>query len=92
MISQNVALWDINIVLWAIYLFIVTRTFHLWKITHLTFNWHIHVNPPESSGSLPEMQPYSRTHRSETELPRCKNTKKKKKMFIPDHHFCAYVS
>ena len=28
MTSQNVALWDINIALWAIYLFIVTRIFH----------------------------------------------------------------
>ena len=38
--SQNVALWDINIAFWAIYLFIVTRIFHLWKMTYLTFNWH----------------------------------------------------
>ena len=40
MTSQNVALWDINIALWAIYLFIVTRIFRLWKMTYLTFNWH----------------------------------------------------
>ena len=38
--SQNVALWDINIALCAIYLFIVTRIFHLWKMTYLTFNLH----------------------------------------------------
>ena len=29
MTSQNVALWDINIALWAIFLFIVKRNFHL---------------------------------------------------------------
>ena len=29
MTSQNVALWDINIALWAIILFIVTWIFHL---------------------------------------------------------------
>ena len=40
MTSQNVALWNINIALWAIYLFIVTRIFHLWKMTYLTSNWH----------------------------------------------------
>ena len=27
MTSQNVALWDVNIALWAIYLFIVTQIF-----------------------------------------------------------------
>ena len=40
MISQNVALWDINLALWAIYLFIVTRIFHFGKMTYLAFNWH----------------------------------------------------
>ena len=40
MTSQNVALWNINIALWAINLFIVTRIFHLWKMTYLTLNWH----------------------------------------------------
>ena len=40
MTSQNVALWDINIALWAMFLFIVTRIFHLRKMTYLTFNWH----------------------------------------------------
>ena len=39
----------------------------------------IHVNPPGSSGSLPEMQPNSRTPGNETEPPGCENTKKKKK-------------
>ena len=38
----------------------------------------IHVNPPGSSGSLPEMQRNSRTPGSETEPPGCENTKKKK--------------
>ena len=28
LISQNVALWDINIPLWVIFLFIVTKIFH----------------------------------------------------------------
>ena len=58
----------------------------------------IHVNPPGSSGSLPEMEPDSRTPVSETGPPRCENTKKKKNFFFvfflnnfPDHHFCAYV-
>ena len=65
----------------------------------------IHVNPPGSSGSLPEMQPDSCTPGSETELPGCENPKKKKikkkkkkKQYwffflnnFPDHHFCAYV-
>ena len=57
----------------------------------------IHVNPPGSCGSLPEMQPDSCTPGSETEPPGCENTKKKKKNFFfflnnfPDHHFCAYV-
>ena len=41
----------------------------------------IHVNPPGSSGSLPEMQPDSRTPGSETEPPGCENTKKKKILF-----------
>ena len=36
--SQNVALWDINIALWVIFLFIVTQIFHLWKITYLTLS------------------------------------------------------
>ena len=40
MTSQNVALWDINIALWVIFLFIVTKIFHLWKMTYLSFNWH----------------------------------------------------
>ena len=40
MVSQNVAMWDINIALWAIFLFIVTRIFHFWKMIYLTFNWH----------------------------------------------------
>ena len=40
MTSQNVALLDINIALWVTFLFIVTKTFHLWKMTYLTFNWH----------------------------------------------------
>ena len=40
MTSQIVALWDINIALWAIFLFIVTRIFHLRNMTYLTFNWH----------------------------------------------------
>ena len=40
MTSQNVALWDINIALLAIYLFIVTPIFNLWKMTYLSFNWH----------------------------------------------------
>ena len=56
----------------------------------------IHVNPPGSSGSLPEMEPDSRTPGSETESPGCE---KKKKFFFfffflnnfPDHQFCAYV-
>ena len=39
MTSHNVALWDIKIALWAIFLFIVTRIFHL-KMTYFTFNWH----------------------------------------------------
>ena len=42
----------------------------------------IHVNPPESSGSLPEMEPDFRTPASKTESPRCENTKKKKKFFF----------
>ena len=41
----------------------------------------IHVNPPRSSGSLPEMQPASRTPRSETEPPGCENIKKTKIFF-----------
>ena len=44
--------------------------------------FNIHVNPPGSSGSLPEMQPDSRTPGSETEPPGFKNTKKKKKKFF----------
>ena len=40
MTSQNVALWDINIALWAIFLFIETTIFHVWKMTYLIFNWH----------------------------------------------------
>ena len=40
MTSQNVALWDINIALWAMFLFIVTRIFHLRTMTYLNFNWH----------------------------------------------------
>ena len=40
MTSQNVALWDINIALWAMFLFMVTRIFHLQKMIYLTFNWH----------------------------------------------------
>ena len=40
MTSQNVALWDINKALWVIFLFIVTKVFHLWKMTYLSFNWH----------------------------------------------------
>ena len=40
MTTQNVALWDINIALWAMFLFIVTRIFHLLKMTYLVFNWH----------------------------------------------------
>ena len=40
MISQNVAWWDINIALWAMFLFIVTRMFHLRNTTCFTFNWH----------------------------------------------------
>ena len=40
MTSQNVALWDINIALWTMFLFLVTRIFHLLKMTYLTFNWH----------------------------------------------------
>ena len=39
----------------------------------------IHVNPPGSSGSLPEMRPDSRTPGSETEPSGSENTKKKKK-------------
>ena len=39
-------------------------------------NKSIHVNPPESSGSLPEMQPNSRTPGSEMEPPGYENTKK----------------
>ena len=42
-------------------------------------NINIHVNPPGSSGSLPEMKLDSRTPGSEAEPPRCENTKKKKK-------------
>ena len=42
----------------------------------------IHVNPPGSSGSLPEMQPDSHTPGSETEPPGCENTKKKKFFFF----------
>ena len=38
MTSQNVALWNINIALWVTFLFIVTKIFHLWKMTYLTFN------------------------------------------------------
>ena len=52
-------------------------------------DWHsdmhalyIHVNPPGSSGSLPEMRPNSRTPGSETEPPGCENTKKKKIFFF----------
>ena len=37
------------------------------------------MNPLRSSGSLPEMQPDTRTPGSETEPPGCENTKKKKK-------------
>ena len=40
MTSQNVALWDINIALEDIFLFIVTKIFHLWKMTYLIFSWH----------------------------------------------------
>ena len=40
MTSQNVAMWDINIALWIIFLFIVTKIFHLRKMTYLSFNWH----------------------------------------------------
>ena len=40
----------------------------------------IHVNPPGSSGSLPEMQADSRTPGSETEPPGYK--KQKKKIFL----------
>ena len=40
MTSQNVALLDINIALCAMFLFIVTRIFHLRKMTYFTFNWH----------------------------------------------------
>ena len=29
MTSQNIALWDIKIALWAIFLFIVTRIFYI---------------------------------------------------------------
>ena len=29
MTSHNVALWDINIALWVMFLFIVTKIFHL---------------------------------------------------------------
>ena len=36
----------------------------------------IHVNPPGSSGSLPEKQPDSHTPGSETEPPGCENKKK----------------
>ena len=42
----------------------------------------IHVNPPGSSGSLPEMQRNSRTPGSETEPPGCENTKKKNFFFF----------
>ena len=49
-----------------------------WNIGHCDL---IHVNPPGSSGSLPEMQPDSRTPGSETEPPGCENTKKKKNLF-----------
>ena len=42
----------------------------------------IHVNPPGSSGSLPEMEPDSCTPASETESPRCEKKKKKKKIFF----------
>ena len=48
----------------------------------LTSSQSIHVNPPGSSGSLPEMRPASRTPGSETEPPGCENTKKKKKIFF----------
>ena len=43
------------------------------------FNFYsvsIHVNPPGSSRSIPEIQPDSRTPGSETEPPRCENRKK----------------
>ena len=40
MTSQNVAFWDINIALWDMFLFIVTRILHLRKMTYLIFNWH----------------------------------------------------
>ena len=43
---------------------------------------YIHVNPPGSSGSLPEMRPDSRTPGSETEPPGCENTKKKNFFFF----------
>ena len=62
-----------------------------------SFLFRIHVKPPRSSGSLPEMQPDSRNPGSETEPPRCENTKKKEFFFFfflnnfPDHHFCAYI-
>ena len=43
---------------------------------------YIHVNPPGSSGSLPEMEPNSCTPVSETEPPECENTKKKNFFFF----------
>ena len=58
----------------------------------------IHVNPPGSSGSLPEMEPDSHTQASESESPGCENTKKKKKDFFffplnnfPDHHMYGNI-
>ena len=50
--------------------------------TQISLGNHIHVNPPGSSGSLPEMHPDSRTPGSETEPPGCENTKKKKNFFF----------
>ena len=49
------------------------------------------MNLPGSSGTLPEMEPDSRTPTSETESPGCENTKKDFFFFFvnnfPDHHF-----
>ena len=43
---------------------------------------YIHVNPPGSAGSFPEMRPDPCTPGSETEPPGCDNTKKKKIFFF----------
>ena len=52
----------------------------------------IYVNPPRSSGSLPKMQPNSRTPRSEMDPPGYENTKKKKKKIFFFNFFFKWFS